>query len=528
MAYKGIFKSFRVRVAIVVVFAMAIAAMLSNFIIFRYTSRYEFNQLRKKLMTVAELSSFMVDGDLLKTIPLNEEGKKALYYKELSRRLEKITDTYPIIHYIYILAKTDKKDILKFVMDVQSTHRNPQSRPAASPGDEFNSEGFEQMKKAFYRAQVERKPIKDAWGLSLSSYAPVRDKKGNIVAILGIDMAASDVARLEKEVRRRSLLVFVFTLIISMALGMMISGRVASPVRRLIEAANRIAKGDLDDRVEVKGDDDISKLADVFNKMSSELKLYIEELKNVTAEKERFIKELEIATKIQQSFLPEKAPLMRKYDIAMWSLPARKVGGDFYDFILKGDDRVGVVIGDVSGKGVPAAMFMAFSKTIIRATSTHNPNFDEAIKAANEMIFEDEKTNMFVTLFYGILDEHNPVISYVNAGHDPAIVMRKDNAQRVFLDAESVPLGLIQDTGLKVETVNVAKGDVIILYTDGLKDALNPYKENFGIERLLDVVASNMHLTAEGILGAIKNQLDEFTAGESQFDDITVLVIKVK
>jgi sigma-B regulation protein RsbU (phosphoserine phosphatase) len=260
--------------------------------------------------------------------------------------------------------------------------------------------------------------------------------------------------------------------------------------------------------------------------MSSDLTRYIDELKTTTAEKERILKEIEIAKGIQQSFLPDSSPAIAGFDIAAVSLPARVVGGDFYDFIPLDKDRWGLVVADVSGKGVPAALYMALSRTLIRASTIGRSSITDGIKQANRLMSEDSKANMFVTLFYIVLDAKKKSLEYLNAGHNPPLLFGESASETVLLKAQGAPLGLFNDIAITSDEIELKRDDVVILYTDGVTEAMNSRKERFEIERLSEVVRNCRALSAREILNKINSALEDYVGREPQFDDITLMVIK--
>ncbi|WP_424353988.1 SpoIIE family protein phosphatase [Methanobacterium sp. MBAC-LM] len=237
--------------------------------------------------------------------------------------------------------------------------------------------------------------------------------------------------------------------------------------------------------------------------------------------------ELEIAHEIQESFLPQEMPNLDGYDIFAINLPAKEVGGDFYDFIPISKDKIGVTIADVSGKSVPAALFMAVSRTILRAKAMGNSNAAEVIKDANKLIAEDSDTGMFVTLFYAILDLKNKTMEYVNAGHNnPVLFIRKTETMEC-LNAKGIALGAIDTIELEEKQIDLESGDVIVFYTDGVTEAMNDKEEFFGQKRLYKLIRSYYNLSAEDIVNKIKEEVISFSQNQSQFDDITLMVIKV-
>lgn len=521
-----ILRSFRAKLTIAFILAMLFAGATSNFLIYRYAFDAQFEQLRDKLMTIAEIAALRVDVPTLVTIPLNKEGAESPAYVEVAGKLAEIKKAIPSIKYLYILGKTSRHGTLQFIVDADSG--NAAEGQPSYPGDPYDATRFPEMIRAFDGPTADKAIGSDEWGVFLSGYAPVRDSSGKSVAVLGVDMTAQDVYDEQKEVRRRALLVFALGLILSIGFGIFISGRVAAKIKALTEGTRRIAQGDLDFKVNVHGDDEIARLAYLFNKMSADLKNYMNELKKTTAEKERLLKEIEIARGIQQSFLPDSAPKMDGMDITAVSLPARVVGGDFYDFIPLGEDKWGLVVADVSGKGIPAALFMALSRALVRASATGTLSPAEAIQHANDLILQDSKAEMFVTLFYAILDVKTKMLRYANAGHNPPLHVSASTQNVVLLKAQGVPIGIMTDVEASNSEISLKSGDVVVLYTDGVTEANNDRKEEFEMERLTEVVVANRALSADEIMAKIREELAKFVGSHPQFDDITVMVLKAR
>lgn len=241
-------------------------------------------------------------------------------------------------------------------------------------------------------------------------------------------------------------------------------------------------------------------------------------------ERKRF--EMETARSIQQTFLPESTPRLEGFDMAAFSLPALEVGGDFYDFIPISQDKWGLVIADVSGKGFPAALFMALSRTCVRANAMGKTTASEAICRANKLIAEDAKSGMFVTLFYAILDPHTKQLHYVNAGHNPPLLCKGYGGDVVLLGAQGIALGVMDEINLEEVELNLANNDVVVFYTDGITEAINGKEEQFGRERLIKLITQNSTLTAQELIDKIKSAVTDFTHGQEQFDDLTLVVLK--
>ncbi len=256
-------------------------------------------------------------------------------------------------------------------------------------------------------------------------------------------------------------------------------------------------------------------------KTTEERDKYFDEL-----EKKKY--ELKIAHDIQQSFLPHKIPKLEGFDIAALNIPAKEVGGDFYDFIPISECEIGMTIADVSGKSVPAALFMALSRTIIRAKTMQNPKLVDAIEKANKLIADDAKSGMFVTVFYAILDWKKRTLRYINAGHNPPVMFKYKTSNLLMLRANGIALGAIEDIKLEENEVTLESGDLVVFYTDGVTEAMNDKGRQFGEDRLSKLIKKNHDLSAKDIAKRIEDSVLSFCGDKPQYDDITLMVLKAE
>jgi PAS domain S-box-containing protein len=252
----------------------------------------------------------------------------------------------------------------------------------------------------------------------------------------------------------------------------------------------------------------------------------VTEMKRTQQSLERSRAELHIAAEIQKSFIPKRIPAVSDFNSAAVTLPALEVGGDFYDFISLPEDRQGMVIADVAGKGVPAALFMALSRTIVRANAAHKSLIRDVLKETNNMIAADTTAGMFVTLIYGILDGANHTLSYSNAGHPAPLIFKSDDGKCIELKSTGVALGIVEGLEYEEHLIQFSPGDIAVFYTDGVTEAVNSKNAMYGINRLSNVVASSYRLTAEEIIDTILRDISDFSGSKEQFDDITLIVIK--
>ncbi|HEY4721233.1 MAG TPA: GAF domain-containing SpoIIE family protein phosphatase, partial [Anaerolineae bacterium] len=237
-------------------------------------------------------------------------------------------------------------------------------------------------------------------------------------------------------------------------------------------------------------------------------------------------KELDLAREIQKSFLPECCPGIPGFDLSAYWRSARRVGGDFYDFMRLANGHWGLVIADVADKGVPAALFMALSRTLMRATAMSGRAPADALHRTNELIIADARSDLFVTVFYGVLDPRRATFTYANAGHNPPIWFNARSGETKYLSVHGIALGVVPEVNLTDNRIALDSGDVVALYTDGLTEALNYQGEEFGVERLEHIIRAHSEQSAEEIVAAIQLAVEAFVGEELPFDDLTLVVVK--
>lgn len=240
--------------------------------------------------------------------------------------------------------------------------------------------------------------------------------------------------------------------------------------------------------------------------------------------------DLSIASEIQQAILPRVFPPFPEdcqfMDIAASMNAAKDIGGDFYDFFRLDQDRIGFLIADVCGKGIPAAIFMAVSRTVIRTTGLRGLSPAECIDISNKLIAADSVDCMFVTVFYGIYNIRTGEVTYCNAGHNPPHILKSDCTIEILPKPKSMVVGAFELAKYKEDTLQLEKGDTLVMFTDGVTEAMNPNREEFGIERLNDSLKDVAYRSCAEIIETVKGDIKGFAEGAEQSDDITMLVIK--
>jgi hypothetical protein len=249
------------------------------------------------------------------------------------------------------------------------------------------------------------------------------------------------------------------------------------------------------------------------------------------SERERMQKELEIARNVQIGLLPKSSPNITGFDISGTCLPAKEVGGDYFDFVTLSQTKLGIAVGDVSGKGVPAAIYMTLTKGILQSHAEENISPKLVLNKVNKLLYRTIERNSFVSMFYAILDTETKKLTYARAGHNPGIIVSQSDGDSTLLTAEGIALGLeegiVFDRTLQENSINVKSGDTLIFYTDGIVEAMNEKLNEFGEEKFLEIVAKNRHLSSAQMIELILKEVKEFANDFPQNDDITLVVIKV-
>ena len=301
-------------------------------------------------------------------------------------------------------------------------------------------------------------------------------------------------------------------------ISLMVQRIVVDRLDRVNAALNRITDGDLDQSVDVRDTAEFVLLSDEINRMVASLKGYIAAAEN------RFEEELRLARVIQESALPKNCSFPRNdFEIAMIIDPAREVGGDFYDFFFVGPDQLALVIADVSGKGIPASLFMMRSKTMIRSQAEEGKSPSEIFAAVNDMLCEGNDAEMFVTVWIGIIDLKTGLMRCANAGHEYPALMRAGEDFAMYRDKHSLVLAAMPGVRSKEYELQLHPGDKLFVYTDGVPEAVDPKNELYGEDRLIAALNRAASLPMDQILSAVQSDLTAFVGTADQFDDITML-----
>ena len=297
---------------------------------------------------------------------------------------------------------------------------------------------------------------------------------------------------------------------------------VIKQIDQVNNSLSKITDGDLDEVVNIRSSSEFASLSDDINATVDTLKGYISDAKK------RIEEELELASNIQKAALPTNFKFNNRNDFELWAMmhAAKGVGGDFYDFFFLDTNKFALVIADVSGKGIPGALFMMRAKTTIRGLSTSNVSVADILYSVNNTLCEGNAAEMFVTAWLGIIDLETGVMKCANFGHEYPILMRANGNYEVFKDEHSLPLATFEGTKAKEYEIVFKPGDRIFAYTDGVPEAINKQKEQYGLDRLVSFLNSNKNDSFDVLLDKELHDIKNFANGEEQFDDITMLAFK--
>ncbi|MBQ8092518.1 MAG: PP2C family protein-serine/threonine phosphatase [Clostridia bacterium] len=374
------------------------------------------------------------------------------------------------------------------------------------------------------------------FGWLCSAYEPIYTSDGRAVALLGIDIDMNDVMRERQQFLRIMLFFAAMLMIVAVLLSIRVMRRMATkPLSMLSKAVDGFAdaKGGYTKEdiisLPIHSQDEIGDLYKEIRSMQGRMVEYLDNLTLVTAEKERISTELNVATQIQAEMLPRVFPPFpdrHEFDIYASMDPAKEVGGDFYDFFLVDHDHLALVIADVSGKGVPAALVMVITKALIKNRLTMGDTPGEALQSVNEQMCEGNETGHFVTVWLALLDLRTGQGVAANAGHEHPVIRRKDGQYELVVYRHSPAIAVIEGIRFKEHTFEMQPGDTLFVYTDGVPEATNSQNVLFGTDRMVEVLNRNPDAGPEKQLGEMKTAIDEFVGEAPQFDDITMLCLK--
>ena len=358
--------------------------------------------------------------------------------------------------------------------------------------------------------------------LSLLIYEPVQ-KRGLSAAVV---CSRVDILSSYKTLIFYGVVAFLIGLLVLFGCCAVAIYRMVKPLHLFADSAMSIADGNLDTPLpEIKSEDELLQLRNSFEYMQVSLKQYIEDLKQTTATKEHMLSELTIAHDIQMGMITKDFPQREDIDIFASMTPAREVGGDLYDFVIDGDE-VFFIVGDVAGKGVPASLYMAVTRTLFRNLASNYQSAANVVREINRAIATANEQFLFVTLFVGVLDLKTHILTYCNAAQNAPVLIPPDGECQLLQTEVNLPVGVVDHYNYEEQQVTFAPGTALLLYTDGLTEAVNSHRKLFGEERLLACMETCREQQAPDIVAYLQQQVKLFADGKEQSDDLTMLYLR--
>lgn len=498
----------------------------------------------ERVMTNSNAIAAMLDVENVKTI-LAEGGDGTPEYKEMYDFFNQLKKDGDIT---FLSLVVPDEDSVCFYIDamVEEMGDNPANQlpygsdilyvDAANPDDPTDMEKYITIWERYRDNKGIDTPLvtDNDYGYNYTGVSVILDESGTAIAEIQYILDMSEVrAYLNSFLINMLLISFAIIGITIILYIFFVRKMVTKPVGKLTAFTQEITdNGTFENQhIDIKTGDEIESLSESFNFMLAELENYIANLSRVTAEKERIGAELDIAKHIQASMLPcifPAFPERKEFDIYATMDPAKEVGGDFYDFFMVDERHLAIVMADVSGKGVPAALFMVIGKTLIKDHTTPDRDLGKVFTAVNNLLCEANSEGLFITAFEGVLDLVTGEFSFVNAGHEMPFIRKAGGDFEPYKIRPGFVLAGMEDMKYRAGSMTIEPGDKIFQYTDGVTEATNLQNELYGMNRLGAILNKVKDGTPNDILPAVKTDIDEFVGKADQFDDITMLCLEYK
>ncbi|MBD5519913.1 MAG: SpoIIE family protein phosphatase [Lachnospiraceae bacterium] len=378
------------------------------------------------------------------------------------------------------------------------------------------------------------------------AYAPLEGLGWSFVTVMNVEEVIAPARQSEQRILKltdtvskqqnssigKTLLLFLVIILLAtvfICIGSIIfTQKLTDPIRKLSNEVAQIDGGNLDRQIQISTGDEVEELGKAFNSMTMQLKSYITNLAAATAEKERIRTELDLASQIQADMLPDSAHMLTgrdEFTLCARMTPAKEVGGDFYDFFLIDEEHLAFMVADVSGKGIPASLFMVVARTLLHTRIKGGGTLEDAVTKVNDSLCSVNKNGMFVTAWIGILTISTGILTYVNAGHNPPLIGNKEKGYSYVKERSGFVLAGMDGIKYVQKKIRLKRGDTIFLYTDGVSEANNEGGKLYGEERLLTLLNDCRKTKPEALIDNVWKAVQKFQGKAEQFDDITMLAI---
>ena len=505
---------------------------------FRGFTEQNLSQYSEGAFLTADTAAEIVDADRIEAYA--QSGGKGEEYEAVWNQLDYLCNvTGSTFVYVIIPDRSDYAHITFIFSTIN--HKSDFSVYDFGYVRDTTNDEYKQKYAAIYDLKSERElVIRDRGYIEtdphITAMIGLKGSDGQVKAILCVQRQMDVLAQARQRYINSVLITLVVLALLFISLQVFFLNKMLlNPLKQISNEAARFAKENVPATTKladtVTNTDEIGQLAADIDLMEEQIHDYVNDLMSVTAEKERISTELDLANRIQTSMLPSIFPAFpdhEEFDIHASMNPAKEVGGDFYDFFFIDDKRLCMVIADVSGKGVPAALFMMGSKILLQNLALVKRGPAEVLDAANNQICRNEHEDMFVTVWIGILDVTTGKLTAANAGHEYPALKHGDGSFELVKDKHGLVVGVMEGVPYTEYEIQLEPGDKLFVYTDGVPEATNAEEELFGTDRMIDALSTANDETPEMVLETVKSAVDEFVGEADQFDDITMLCLQYK
>ena len=497
------------------------------------------------LRDILQLTERQIDGnDLEKCIETKTKSDK---FEITQNFLDQVKESYDDVEYIYII-KPLNANAVDNIMDVMAGITAEEKKEnydfysvklGELTGEDYSAKVAGQYLKGLDADDITYFSNRTEFGYDYTGMIPIRNSQGKAVALLAIDISMNEIAKVLVNYALATLgLMIVISLLAVYLVNRWLKNRVTDPVLRLekvseafVESSHKAETPEdlIINDPDIHTGDEIESLSGAMSDMFAGMKKYMSSLVSVTKEKERIGAELNVATSIQASMLPRIFPAFpgrKEFDIFATMDPAKYVGGDFYDFFMLDDNTIGLVMADVSGKGVPAALFMVISKTLIKNRCQVSRSPADVLNYVNDQLCEGNDGDMFVTVWLAILDINTGKGMAANAGHEHPAIRRKGGKYELDVYRHSPAVATMEGMHFREHPFELNPGDSLFVYTDGVPEANNENGEFYGTDRMIGCLNADPEATVHELLVEVREDIRKFAGPAEQFDDITMLAFE--
>lgn len=529
ITYKSIFNN----VLVLFLFAVIISAIGYN----AFTTAI-LNQYAESAFKTAKIASSAVNPNKMEEYLAS--GGMSEEYTIVYEMLDKICNRSEATFVYVIQPDTTDYRHIKFIFSTMNQELNYDHYPFGYVRETTNDDYRNKYRK-LYEGESERElVIRDRGYIEtdphITAMVVLKDTEKKVQGILCVQYQMETIVGARNSFVKKVIITMILVaLFVSIGQGIYLRRSLLKPLEIISKEASRFAAENVSTGTKltekIRNHDEIGQLAVSIDQMEEQIHDYVDRITNITAEKERMKTELSLAARIQADLLPGTFPAFpdrHEFDIYASMDPAKEVGGDFYDFFFVDEDHLCMLVADVSGKGIPAALFMMLSKTILTNIAMMQKSPAEVLEKTNDAICFNNREEMFVTVWLGILELSTGKMTAANAGHEYP-VLKKPNADfELLMDKHGFVIGGMENIKYREYEMQIEPGTKLFLYTDGLPEAMDSHEELFGIERMMDALNESLDLSAQEILVHVRKRVDEFVGEAPQFDDLTMLCMEYR